>query len=79
MPISGRKHERADNVGDLEKQILYRFMHKTYLLHPIILAMLLFHVGGLPFLTWGMVCKIPPLKKSDTITTMLSSIRLGLV
>lgn len=49
-----RKQVRRDNVRDLEKQIFYKFIHKTYLLHPISLAMLLYVVGGMPFLIWGM-------------------------
>ncbi|CAK9329452.1 unnamed protein product [Citrullus colocynthis] len=49
-----RKQVRRDNVWDLEKQIFYKFIHKTYLLHPISLAMLLYVVGGMPFLIWGM-------------------------
>lgn len=52
-----RKQVRRDNVRDLEKQIFYKFIHKTYLLHPISLAMLLYVVGGMPFLIWGMVNK----------------------
>lgn len=51
------KHGRPDNVGDLEKQTFYRFIHKTYFLHPIILAILLYAYGGAPFLIWGMVKK----------------------
>ncbi|XP_038879870.1 palmitoyl-monogalactosyldiacylglycerol delta-7 desaturase, chloroplastic-like [Benincasa hispida] len=49
-----RKQVRRDNVRDLEKQIFYKFIHKTYLLHPIALAILLYVVGGMPFLIWGM-------------------------
>ncbi|XP_022158801.1 palmitoyl-monogalactosyldiacylglycerol delta-7 desaturase, chloroplastic-like [Momordica charantia] len=48
------KYGRPNNVGDLEKQSFYRFIHKSYLLHPIALAFLLYAVGGIPFLIWGM-------------------------
>ncbi|XP_050943368.1 palmitoyl-monogalactosyldiacylglycerol delta-7 desaturase, chloroplastic-like isoform X2 [Cucumis melo] len=48
----------CDNVKDLEKQIFYTFIHKTYLLHPIALAVLLYMVGGLPFVLWGMCVRI---------------------
>jgi stearoyl-CoA desaturase (delta-9 desaturase) len=44
-----------NNVGDLEKQPFYKFMQNTYFLHPIALGVLLYAVGGFPFLVWGMV------------------------
>lgn len=50
-----RKKVRRDNVEDLEKQSFYKFIHKTYIIHPIALAILLYAVGGMPFLIWGMV------------------------
>lgn len=43
------------NVGDLEKQPFYKFIQKTYILHPIALGILLYAIGGFPFLIWGMV------------------------
>ncbi|KAG6590286.1 Palmitoyl-monogalactosyldiacylglycerol delta-7 desaturase, chloroplastic, partial [Cucurbita argyrosperma subsp. sororia] len=49
-----REFVKRDNVGDLENQSFYKFIHKTYLLHPIGLAILLYVVGGMPFLVWGM-------------------------
>ncbi|XP_065869316.1 palmitoyl-monogalactosyldiacylglycerol delta-7 desaturase, chloroplastic-like isoform X3 [Euphorbia lathyris] len=45
----------TNNVGDLEKQPFYKFMKNTYILHPIALGILLYALGGLPFLVWGMV------------------------
>lgn len=66
-----RKYGRANNVGDLEKQTFYRFIHKTYLLHPIILAILLFHVGGIPFLIWGMGVRIVTIQH---LTFMVNSV-----
>lgn len=45
----------ANNVGDMERQAFYRFMRTTYILHPIALALVLYALGGFPFLVWGMV------------------------
>lgn len=53
--ISIEKEGRWDNVGDLKKQIFYRFMNKAYILHPIALGVLLYAVGGIPYILWGMV------------------------
>ncbi|XP_008454222.2 palmitoyl-monogalactosyldiacylglycerol delta-7 desaturase, chloroplastic-like [Cucumis melo] len=52
------KHGKPDNVGDLEKQRFYRFIHKTYMLHHLTLAIILYNVGGLPFFIWGMCVRI---------------------
>ncbi|KAJ0700818.1 putative fatty acid desaturase domain, acyl-CoA desaturase [Helianthus annuus] len=46
------------NVGDLENQPFYRFLRTTYIVHPIALALLLYAVGGLPFIVWGMGVRI---------------------
>ncbi|KAK2651638.1 hypothetical protein Ddye_011494 [Dipteronia dyeriana] len=46
------------NVGDLEKQPFYKFLENTYILHPIALGMLLYALGGVPFLVWGMGVRI---------------------
>ncbi|KAK9923117.1 hypothetical protein M0R45_031550 [Rubus argutus] len=43
-----------DNVGDLEKQPFYKFLKSTYIAHPIALAVILYAMGGFPFLVWGM-------------------------
>ncbi|XP_038880773.1 palmitoyl-monogalactosyldiacylglycerol delta-7 desaturase, chloroplastic-like [Benincasa hispida] len=48
------REESRNNVGDLKEQVFYRFLHKTYLLHPIALAVLLYAVGGIPYVIWGM-------------------------
>lgn len=53
-----RKHRKLDNASDLEKQIFYRFIRKTYLLHPIALAIILYVIGGFPFFIWGTVRNI---------------------
>lgn len=42
------------NVQDLESQAYYRFLEKTYILHPIALGALLYALGGFPYLVWGM-------------------------
>lgn len=43
------------NVGDLRQQPFYKFLEGTYILHPIALGVLLYALGGFPFLVWGMV------------------------
>lgn len=43
------------NVGDLQKQPFYRFIQSTYIIHPVALGVLLYGLGGFPFLVWGMV------------------------
>ncbi|XP_038903333.1 palmitoyl-monogalactosyldiacylglycerol delta-7 desaturase, chloroplastic-like [Benincasa hispida] len=50
---TNRKHRKLDNAGDLEKQTFYRFIRKTYILHPIALALILYFLGGIPFFIWG--------------------------
>ncbi|XP_038713625.1 palmitoyl-monogalactosyldiacylglycerol delta-7 desaturase, chloroplastic-like [Tripterygium wilfordii] len=47
-----------NNVGDLKKQPFYRFIQRTYILHPIALGALLYALGGFPFLVWGMGVRI---------------------
>nr|GMD38816.1 palmitoyl-monogalactosyldiacylglycerol delta-7 desaturase, chloroplastic-like [Ipomoea batatas] len=49
---------RPANVGDLEKQPFYKFIEKTYIIHPILLAALLYAVGGFPYIVWGMGVRI---------------------
>ncbi|XP_023525371.1 palmitoyl-monogalactosyldiacylglycerol delta-7 desaturase, chloroplastic-like [Cucurbita pepo subsp. pepo] len=48
------KYGRPNNVEDLQKQGFYRFLRKTYILHPTALAIVLYATGGLPFVVWGM-------------------------
>ncbi|KAK9109645.1 hypothetical protein Sjap_017705 [Stephania japonica] len=36
---------KRKNVGDLRKQFYYRFIHRTYLLHPLALGILLYKLG----------------------------------
>ncbi|XP_039004271.1 palmitoyl-monogalactosyldiacylglycerol delta-7 desaturase, chloroplastic-like isoform X2 [Hibiscus syriacus] len=52
------KRGESSNVGDLEKQPFYRFLQTTYLLHPIAFGVLLYALGGFPFLVWGMGVRI---------------------
>ncbi|XP_030968402.1 palmitoyl-monogalactosyldiacylglycerol delta-7 desaturase, chloroplastic-like isoform X2 [Quercus lobata] len=47
-----------NNVGDLQKQPFYRFLEKTYIIHPIALGALLYGLGGFPFLVWGMGVRV---------------------
>ncbi|KAM6602277.1 hypothetical protein CsatA_021886 [Cannabis sativa] len=42
-------------VLDLENQRFYKFLQNTYILHPIALGVVLYALGGLPFVVWGMV------------------------
>ncbi|XP_008449174.1 palmitoyl-monogalactosyldiacylglycerol delta-7 desaturase, chloroplastic-like [Cucumis melo] len=48
-----KRHGRPNNVSDLEDQIFYRIIQKTYLLHPLALGIVLFLIGGFPFLVWS--------------------------
>ncbi|XP_022956258.1 palmitoyl-monogalactosyldiacylglycerol delta-7 desaturase, chloroplastic-like [Cucurbita moschata] len=48
------RHRKWDNACDLENQTFYRFIHKTYFLHPIALALILYGIGGFPYFIWGM-------------------------
>ncbi|KAK1414306.1 hypothetical protein QVD17_30050 [Tagetes erecta] len=50
--------ENNNNVRDLEKQFFYRFVRRTYIAHPIALALVLYALGGLPFIVWGMGVRI---------------------
>lgn len=42
------------NVQDLKSQPYYRFLQKTELFHLYALAMLLYMIGGFPYIVWGM-------------------------
>nr|BAA23134.1 Delta-9 desaturase [Rosa hybrid cultivar]BAA23135.1 Delta-9 desaturase [Rosa hybrid cultivar]BAA23136.1 Delta-9 desaturase [Rosa hybrid cultivar] len=46
------------NVGDLECQLYYRFLHYTYFLHSVLLGVALYVAGGLPFVIWGMGVRV---------------------
>ncbi|PWA86197.1 fatty acid desaturase 5 [Artemisia annua] len=53
-----KKCGEPTNVADLEKQPFYRFLRTTYILHPIAFAILLYGLGGFPFIVWGMGVRI---------------------
>lgn len=44
-----------NNVGDMENDPFYKFIQKTYLIHPMMMAVALYAVGGFPYIVWGMV------------------------
>jgi stearoyl-CoA desaturase (delta-9 desaturase) len=44
-----------NNVGDMENDAFYKFIQKTYPIHPIMMAVVLYAVGGFPYVVWGMV------------------------
>ncbi|BFG26052.1 hypothetical protein CerSpe_123260 [Prunus speciosa] len=50
----GSYEARLKNVADLKSQAYFRFLHYTYPLHSIALGVLLYTIGGMPFLVWGM-------------------------
>ncbi|CAN6708051.1 unnamed protein product [Malus baccata var. baccata] len=54
----GSYEGRLDNVGDLKKQPYYVFLHCTYPFHSLALGVLLYAIGGLPFLVWGMGVRV---------------------
>lgn len=55
MFVAQVKYGRPNNVEDLQKQAFYRFLRRTYILHHVALAIVLYAIGGLPFVVWGMV------------------------
>nr|GLL47109.1 palmitoyl-monogalactosyldiacylglycerol delta-7 desaturase, chloroplastic-like [Ipomoea trifida] len=55
---ANERSERPTNVADLENQFFYKFIHNTYIIHPIILATLLYAIGGFPYIVWGMGVRI---------------------
>ncbi|KAI3525149.1 hypothetical protein L2E82_02425 [Cichorium intybus] len=48
-----KKCDGPNIVEEMEKQPFYRFIRKTFILHSIALALLLYALGGIPFLVWG--------------------------
>eukprot|EP00250_Pteridium_aquilinum_P000618 c10735_g1_i1 orf=95-1243(+) len=45
------------NVADMAKDPFYKFLQKTYFIHPIISAVALYAWGGVPFLIWGVAVR----------------------
>lgn len=43
------------NIADMEKDPFYKWIQKTYIIHPIMMAVALFALGGVPYVIWGMV------------------------
>ncbi|XP_022010560.1 palmitoyl-monogalactosyldiacylglycerol delta-7 desaturase, chloroplastic [Helianthus annuus] len=48
------KYQERKNVEDLKNQAFYRFIHRTYLLHPFALISLIYIFGGFTYLVWVM-------------------------
>ncbi|KAL8226138.1 hypothetical protein R6Q57_018695 [Mikania cordata] len=48
------KSGQYSNVPELKAQWFYRFLHDTYVWHTIGLGAVLYMLGGLPYLAWGM-------------------------
>ncbi|CAN1731580.1 Palmitoyl-monogalactosyldiacylglycerol delta-7 desaturase, chloroplastic [Linum perenne] len=46
---------KRTNVEDLKNQAFYRWLCRTYFFHPMALAVLLYTLGGFPYIVWGMV------------------------
>jgi stearoyl-CoA desaturase (delta-9 desaturase) len=49
---------KRTNVADMENDPFYKFIQKTYPLHPLAAAVALFAWGGLPYLVWGMAVRV---------------------
>nr|GEZ39699.1 fatty acid desaturase, type 1 [Tanacetum cinerariifolium] len=46
------------NVPELKAQWFYMFLHSTYILHLVSLAILLYIFGGFPYLAWAMGMRV---------------------
>ncbi|MCD9641365.1 hypothetical protein HAX54_027530 [Datura stramonium] len=64
--------ERPNNVGDLEKQRFYQFVRDTYAIHPVSLAALLYAMGVISYIVWGMEFSMPCMGKQSWNTGDLS-------
>ncbi|XP_024356646.1 palmitoyl-monogalactosyldiacylglycerol delta-7 desaturase, chloroplastic [Physcomitrium patens] len=56
-----RTQERVgarNNVGDMDKDPFYQFIQRTYPIHPIMMAVALYVMGGFPYLIWGMALRV---------------------
>ncbi|KAM5550960.1 palmitoyl-monogalactosyldiacylglycerol delta-7 desaturase, chloroplastic-like [Rosa sericea] len=45
------------NVGDLKKQTYYKFLHYTYPYHCIACGVVLYRIGGMPYLVWALAVR----------------------
>lgn len=52
----GRVGARA-NIADMAKDPFYKFLAKTYAIHPILFAVALYAWGGPPVFIWGVVVR----------------------
>ncbi|GJU16925.1 fatty acid desaturase, type 1 protein [Tanacetum coccineum] len=52
--VGESRSEEYSNVPELKEQWFYRFLHSTYIWHQAALAILLYLLGGYPYLVWGM-------------------------
>ncbi|XP_062009357.1 palmitoyl-monogalactosyldiacylglycerol delta-7 desaturase, chloroplastic-like isoform X2 [Rosa rugosa] len=46
------------NVGDLKKQTYYKFLHYTYPYHCIACGVVLYRIGGMPYLVWALAVRM---------------------
>lgn len=44
-----------ENAADLVRQPYYRFLQRTWILNNLALSLLLYILGGFPYLVWGVV------------------------
>ncbi|CAN1176239.1 Palmitoyl-monogalactosyldiacylglycerol delta-7 desaturase, chloroplastic [Linum perenne] len=49
---------KRDNVGELKSQGFYRWIRKTYVFHPLGLAVILYAIGGFPYIVWGIGVRV---------------------
>ncbi|CAN1235685.1 Palmitoyl-monogalactosyldiacylglycerol delta-7 desaturase, chloroplastic [Linum perenne] len=49
---------KRTNVEDLKNQAFYRWLCRTYFFHPMALAVLLYTLGGFPYIVWGMGVRV---------------------
>ncbi|CAI9764394.1 unnamed protein product [Fraxinus pennsylvanica] len=61
-----------NNVGDLEKQPFYKFLQRTVIIHQVALGALLYALGGLPYLVWGMAWNTGDLSKNNWLVAVLT-------
>ncbi|CAM8994915.1 unnamed protein product [Rhodiola kirilowii] len=54
------------NVADLRKEVFYRFLEKTYYLHPVGVGPLLYAFGGVPYLVLGLGVRIVSWNTGDS-------------
>lgn len=55
---TGWRELRNRYAPDLEKQLFYRALERTHCLGPIFLALVLYFLGGWPFVVWGVCVRL---------------------